>query len=148
MSGKFDSSGWGGSTYFYIDSYYPDYIGREYKTVRDSFEKLFDKSYTSTWLKAAIKDVSTGVPLIVQILKDEGVYSSIESEMAKAKEALKGVNKDNECYEDLMAYYTEMLSFQEFAESPSGSFSGLETTVSTYEKNIQGYKNKLSIYID
>ena len=148
MSGKFDSSGWGGSTYFYIDSYYPEYIGREYKTVRDSFEKLFDKSYTSTWLKAAIKDVSTGVPLIVQILKDEGVYSAIDSEMEKAKEALKGVNKDNDCYEDLMAYYTEMLSFYEFAESPSGSFNGLESTVRSYEKNIQGYKNKLSIYID
>lgn len=148
VSGKFDSSGWGGSAYFYIDSYYPDYIGRDYKTVRDSFEKLFDKSYTSTWLKAAIKDVSTGVPLIVQILKDEGVYSSVDSEMAKAKEALKGVNKDNECYEDLMAYYTEMLSFQQFVESPSGSFSGLETKVNTYEKNIQGYKNKLSIYIE
>ena len=148
MSGKFNSEGWGGSTYFYIDSYYPKYIGREYKTVRDSFEKLFNRSYTSTWLKAAIKDVSTGVPLIVQILKDEGVYSAIDIEMEKTKNALKGVNKDNECYEDLMAYYTEMLSFYEFAESPSGSFSGLESTVSYYEKNIQGYKNKLSLYVD
>ena len=109
---------------------------------------MFDKSYTAKWLKAAIKDVSTGVPLIIQILKDEGVYSVIDTEMEKAKEALKGVNKDNDCYEDLMAYYTEMLSFQAFAESPSGSFSGLESTVSSYEKSIQGYKNKLSIYID
>lgn len=148
VSGKFDTSGWCGSYYSHIDIYYPDYIGREYKTVRDSFEKLFDKSYTAKWLKAAIKDVSTGVPLIVQILKDEGVYSAIDTEMEKAKGALKGVNKDNDCYEDLMAYYTEMLSFQEFAESPSGSFSGLESTVSSYEKNIQEYKNKLSIYID
>ena len=68
--------------------------------------------------------------------------------MQKAKDALKDVNKDNDCYEDLMEYYTEMLSFKEFAESPSGSFSGLESTVSSYEKNIHGYKNKLSIYID
>lgn len=148
VSGKFDTSGWSGTYYSSINLYYPDYIGKKYNSVGDSFEKLFNKSYTAKSLKAVIGDVSTGVALIVQILKDEGVYSAIDSEMEKAKKSLKGVNKNNDCYEDLMAYYAEMLSFYEFAKSPSGSFSGLESTISSYEKNIQGYKNKLSIYID
>ena len=86
---------------------------------------------------------------IERYLADDPVTDAQANQvMEKAKEALKGVAKDNDCYEDLMSYYTEMLSFYEFAESPSGSFSGLESTVSSYEKNIQGYKNKLSIYID
>lgn len=146
----YESSNYDTSGYYYghIDLDYADYMGRDYGVVVDSFEKIYDKSCTSEWFKAAISKVSTGVSLIIQILKDEGVYSAIDTEMEKAKEALKGVAKDNDCYEDLMSYYTEMLSFYEFAESPSGSFSGLESTVSSYEKNIQGYKNKLSIYID
>lgn len=144
-SGKYSASGY---YYGYIDFAYADYIGVDYGVVVDAFERVYDKSCTSTWFKTAISNVSTGVPLIVQILKDKGVYSAIDSEMKKTKEVLKGINKNNDCYEDLMAYYTEMVSFSEFIKSPSGSFSGLENTVSSYEKNILGYKNKLSIYID
>ena len=44
VSGKFDTSGWSGSYYSYIDSYYPEYIGREYKAVRDSFENCLTKA--------------------------------------------------------------------------------------------------------
>lgn len=144
-SGDYSPSGY---YYGYIDFAYAEYMGRDYGIVYDAFEKVYDKDCTSQWFYTAISKVSTGVPLIIQILKDEGVYSEIETEMAKAKEALKNVNKDNECYEDLMAYYTEMLSFQKFTETPSGSFSGLESTVSAYEKTIQGYKNRLSVYLD
>ena len=137
-----------GYYYGYIDFAYAEYMGREYDVVYDAFEKIYDKDCTSQWFYTAISKVSTGVPLIIQILKDESVYTDIEIEMEKARTALKNVNKDNDAYEDLMAYYTEMMSFQEFAESPTGSFSGLESTVSSYEKNIQEYKNRLSIYIE
>lgn len=146
---KFDSSGWGGFELQGINTAYADAIGREYGVVSQACVDAFNLDWTNrSKFKAVIKDVSYSVALIKQILENEGTYSYIEVEMEKAKDALKDVNKDNDCYEDLMAYYTEMLSFQEFAESPSGSFSGLENTVSSYEKNIQGYKNKLSIYID
>ena len=146
---KFDSSGWGGFELQGINTAYADAIGREYGVVSQACVDAFNLDWTNrSKFNAVVKDVSYSVALIKQILKNEGIYSYIEVEMQKAKDALKDVNKDNDCYEDLMEYYTEMLSFKEFAESPSGSFSGLESTVSSYEKNIQGYKNKLSIYID
>lgn len=146
---KFDSSGWGGFELQGINTAYADAIEREYSTVSQACVDAFNLDWTNrSKFNVVIKDVSYSVTLIKQILKNEGIYSSLETEMGKAKGALKNINKDNDCYEDLMSYYTEMLSFQEFAESPSGSFSELEDTISSYEKNIQGYKNRLSIYID
>lgn len=80
-----------------------------------------------------------------------GVYSDAQACIDNAKTYLKEVTNeyaDYTSYPTLKLYYSEVSSYLEFAQSPSGSFSQLKTTIDNYETKIRTYKNDLSFTLE
>lgn len=100
---------------------------------------------------AALQVPSYAVAIVVKVYTNNGVYAQINSNLSNAQTALKTVtNKysDYTGYPTLKSYYSEVYSYYEFCESPSGSFSQLKTTINTYETNLRNYKNDLSFIFE
>ena len=128
---------------------YKNYDGFEKKTglTYDEIEAAmaslglsYDDSFYLTDFNYAVK--------IAQIcLNNKNIYEDARAKVENAKKYLKEVTDtyaDYTAYPTLKQYYSEVSSYLEFAENPSGSFSQLKTTIDNYETNIRTYKNDLS----
>lgn len=100
---------------------------------------------------AALQVPSYAVAIVVQVYTNNGVYAQINSNLSNAQTSLKTVTNnysDYTGYPTLKSYYSEVYSYYEFCESPSGSFSQLKSTINTYETNLKNYKNDLSFIFE
>lgn len=145
---KFNASGWSGSSYSYVDTAYANSIGVDYGDVVTSFRNYYGEDLTASRLYPVVSNISYANGLVQQIIKDKGIYDSIDSKLESAKSSIKNISKENEYCNDIVEYYTELTSYYDFVKSPTGSYSSLSGTVSSYESKIDSIKNKLSIYFD
>lgn len=116
----------------------------EIETAMQSIGLSYDKSHYLT-------DISYAVKLAQLCLINKNVYADAQTCIENAKSYLKEVTDkyaDYTSYPTLKLYYSEVSSYLEFAESPSGSFSQLKTTIDNYETNIRTYKNDLSFTLE
>lgn len=121
--------------------------GIEYKEIEAAMSSIglsYDQSYYLTEASYAVK--------IAQIcLINRYTYSDAHAYIDNAKAYIKELTNeyaDYTAYPTLKLYYSEISSYLEFIESPSGSFSQLQTTIDTYETNIRTYKNDLSFTLE
>ncbi len=124
--------------------------GKYMNTGNDEIDDYFDKLASNAGIKNTqyFSDPSYTVAIIIKVYKDNGKLDDINAALESAKEDIKVVKEnypDASYLEDLQSYYSEVLSYYEFASSPSGSFSQLGDTVDGYTSNIKKYKNNLSI---
>lgn len=98
-----------------------------------------------------LEDFSSAVIIVETVFKNNGTYTKAEELLASAKDSLKSVTNDYSDYTGyptLKSYYSEVSSYLEFAQSPTGSFSQLKTTIDNYETNMRTYKNDLSFIFE
>lgn len=102
---------------------------------------------TGTDQLAALRVFSIAVDVVVQVYIDNGTYDLINTNLSDAKTSLKAMTNDYESYTDyatLKSYYSEVVAYSEFCQSPTGSFTQLQTTIDNYETNLRNYRNSLS----
>jgi len=119
----------------------------EYSEIEDAMAKL-GLPITAYY---AFEDFNYTVQIVQIVYESRGVYDEIDEDMEYVRTMLKKISTENYEYtehEDLTSYYSEVLSCLEFIKSPSGSLTQLQNRITSYETNIQTYKNKLSIAYD
>lgn len=100
---------------------------------------------------ALLEDFNYAIYIVEEVYKSKGLYTQAENLLASAKESLKSVTSeysDYTGYPTLKSFYSEVSSYLEFAESPSGSFSQLKTTIDNYETKIRTCKNDLAFIFE
>ena len=132
---------------------YKNYDGFEAKTGLtyneiESAMKSIGLSYDDSFM---LTEFSYAVKIAQICLTNKNIYKNIHTHIENAKAYLKEVTdeySDYTAYPTLKRYYSEITSYLEFIESPSGSFSQLKTTIDNYETNIRTYKNDLSFTLE
>lgn len=121
--------------------------GLTYKEIESAMKSIgldYDDSFMLTEFSYTVK--------IAQIcLMNKNIYKDAHTCVDNAKAYLKEVTDkyaDYTAYPTLKRYYSEVTSYLEFVEAPSGSFSQLKTTIDNYETNIRTYKNDLSFTLE
>ena len=105
------------------------------------------RSLVGTTSYSLLEDFNYAIYIVEEVYESKGLYAKAQNLLASAKDSLKSVTSeysDYTGYPTLKSFYSEVSSYLEFAESPSGSFSQLKTTIDNYETNIRTYKSDLS----
>lgn len=119
--------------------------GVKYQEVLDAMEKM---GYLENWYFTALEDFSSAVWIIIEIYETNEVITAADEDMEYVKAMLQKISSENYEYtkhSELTAYYSSVLSYYEFAKSPSGTLNNLYSTMNSYEAQINTYKNQLSI---
>lgn len=134
------------------DDYYGTNKIKEFASAASLTYSEVNSAMTSLGLSSSdIDDFNYAIYIVKQVYKNKGSYTEAKNLLASAKDSLKSVTSeysDYTGYPTLKSFYSEVSSYLEFAESPSGSFSQLKTTIDNYETNIRTYKNDLSFIFD
>ena len=102
---------------------------------------------SGTTQMAVLRTFSNTVEVIVRIYSEKGWYAEFNDTLLSAQNDIASLTskyEDITGYSTLKKYYSEVFAYSQFAASPSGSFSQLESTINTYETNIRKYNNELA----
>lgn len=114
-------------------------------------EWLGSDSYSKSTLYSFLKDFSDSVSLVTLFYEKNETFSETQALLDEARASLKSVTAqyaDYTGYETLKKYYSELSSYFEFCQNPTGSFEQLKTTIETYERNLRTYKSDLSFVFE
>ena len=112
---------------------------------------LNDIGYTVTDItRRAVLGTNSGALYVVEyaMTKNEG-FSSAKEAINKAKEEIQNLDRaysSVNAYAELSSYYSAVNAYYSFCVSPSGSFSQLSNTLSTFRNNCADSRNKCSLY--
>lgn len=96
---------------------------------------------------AVLRTFSNAVEVVVRVYSSKGWYEEFYNGLSIAQNdimALTSKYEDITGYSTLKKYYSEVFAYSQFAASPSGSFSHLESTMNAYKTNIRKYNNELA----
>lgn len=116
--------------------------------IRDWLE---DDSYSKSTLYYLLEEFSDSVSLITMFYEKNETFTETQALLDEARASLKSVTAqyaDYTGYETLKKYYSELASYFEFCQNPTGSFEQLKTTIETYERNLRTYKNDLGFIFE
>lgn len=106
------------------------------------------------WMTTDNKNVSNWqwlLYLVGESYNTNGVFEEIQENIDIANAALKSMTAefdDYKHYPALKEFYSKVVSYAEFAQSPSGSFQQLSGTISDYENDIRTLRSDLSFVFD
>ena len=102
---------------------------------------------SGTTQMAVLRTFSNTVNVITRIYSAKGWYDEFNYCLSSAQNDIMSLTskyEDITGFSTLKKYYSEVFAYTQFAASPSGSFSQLESTMNTYETNIRKYNNELA----
>lgn len=131
---------------------FSNYIGFKEEIVREAAKSYLESinwthGYDDLSLGTATGGTLAGSIYIVQyIFKD--LSASTQNNLNAVRDLLGEMTEEYEKttkYSLLKQYYAELKSYASFCQSPSGSYSGLQTTKYNFQTNATKYQNELSI---
>ena len=96
---------------------------------------------------AILRTFRNTIDVVVRVYTTNGMYAAVEECLNSARDNIATLTNeyaDYTGYSTLKLYYSEAWAYYNFALSPTGSFSSLETTMNTYETNLRTYNNDLA----
>ena len=115
----------------------------------DSYLTSAGYGTSDIYRRAALSTNGGAIYVVKYAMTKGGHYDNAKEALASAKEYFQKLNSSYasvNAYSEISSYYSAANAYLDFCISPSGSFSTLSSTLSTFRTNCADYRNKCDLY--
>ena len=115
----------------------------------DSYLTSAGYGTSDIYRRAALSTNGGAIYVVKYAMTKGGQYDNAKKALASAKDYFQKLNSSYasvNAYSEISSYYSAANAYLDFCISPSGSFSTLSSTLSTFRNNCADYRNKCDLY--